>query len=303
MSFMTHPYNTSVAIEPSGSNQDFATIITYEEHTWMIIIDGHGIHRVLLPPNTPDLVTWLKGYDWTTLIETCTNTMPYQTINPIDIIIAEIDKTYTSTAGIGATISIACVSLTEVKMWWRGDSLIKLYENGSMVASTYNLTVMDNCEKERLNIQGIKYNIEHSHQIKALNETQMTMVYNPYCIFRPRTCTIRDKINMTQSIGHDNVCGKCDNFLSYRFLEGKNYKLVGGTDGLWDVMSDTPNDLLWISSQITDANQLVRKALERWHQPWEYVWQNVTSDTREVLTDCDDISAATIHIINTEYIS
>lgn len=291
---ITPPYTTSFAVEPSLSNQDFATVIAFDEHTWMIIVDGHGKHRLPLPPNTSDLVTWLKGYEWKTLIETCSTVVSSQTINPIDIVIADMDKTYTSTAGIGATISMACVSPTDVKMWWRGDSLIKLYEDGSMVASTYNVNILDNCEKERLNVQGIKYNIEHSHQIKALNDTQMTMVYNPYCIFSPRTCTIRDKINMTQALGHDNVCGTCDNFLSYRFLEGKNYKLVGGTDGLWDVMSDTTNDLLWMSSQITDAKQIVRKAVERWQQPWEYVY----SGSMEVLIDRDDVSAATIHILN-----
>lgn len=295
---ITPPYNTSFAIDPSLSNQDFATVITYGENTWMIIIDGHGRHRVPLPPNTPDLVTWLKEYEWTTLIKTCTIAMSCKTIDPIDIVIADIDKTYTSTAGIGATISIACVSPTDVQMWWRGDSLIKLYEDELLVASTYNFTILDNCEKERLNLQGIKYKIEHNHQIKALNDTQMTMVYNPYYIFNPRTSPIRDKINMTQALGHDNVSGKYDNFLSYTFLKGKNYKLVGGTDGLWDVMSDTANDLLWLSSQITDAKQIVKKAVERWQQPWEYVLQNVPSGTFQVLSDRDDVSAATIHILS-----
>lgn len=291
---MTAPYSTSFAVEPNCSNQDFATIIPSGENTWMIIIDGHGKHRVSLPPNAPDLITWLKQYEWTTLIEKCTG----QTFDPIGIIIDEIENAYVSTAGIGATISIACVSPRNVKMWWRGDSMIKLYEDGFVVASTYNWTIQDNPEKERLNKQGIQFKIEHSHQIKALNDTQMTMVYNPYFIFSPRTSPVKDKINMTQVIGHDGVTGVCNNFTSYTFLQEKNYKLVGGSDGLWDVMSDTNTDRIWMSSQITDAAQLVGKALERWRQPWEYVWRGVPSGSTEVMNDRDDVCAATVHILN-----
>lgn len=295
---MTAPYSTSFAVEPNRSNQDFATIIVSGENTWMIILDGHGKHRVPLSQNTPDLITWLKQYNWTTLIEKCTSAPPGETIDPINIIIDEIENAYVSTAGIGATISIACVSPTEVKMWWRGDSLIKLYEDGFVVASTYNWSVQDNPEKERLHTQSIPYKIEHSHQIKALNDTQMTMVYNPYCIFSPRTSSIKDKINMTQVIGHDGVTGNCNNFISYTFLQEKNYKLVGGSDGLWDVMSDTNKDRAWLSSQITDATQLVGKSLERWRQPWEYVWQGGSSGKTEVMDDRDDVCAATVHILN-----
>lgn len=294
---MSAPYNTRFMVEPNRSDQDFATIIASGENTWMIIMDGHGKHRVPLPPSTPDLITWLKQYEWTNLIEKCTAAPPGETIDPIGIVIDDVEHAYESTAGIGATISVACVSPTEVKMWWRGDSLIKLYEDGFVVASTYNWSVQDYPEKERLNKQGIRFRIEHSHQIKALNSAQMTMVYNPYCIFSPRTSTIRDKINMTQVIGHDGVTGNCNNFTSYTFLQEKTYKLVGGSDGLWDVMSDTNADRVWLSSQITDAEQLVGKALERWRQPWEYVWHGVPSGKTEVMDDRDDVCAATVHIL------
>jgi serine/threonine protein phosphatase PrpC len=292
-----NPY-TSFKVEPNEKNQDYANVITHCENIWMIIVDGHGRHHVPLLPNTPDLVTWLKKLDWVSIVDECT-IATHLTIDPVRHIVKMIDQAFVSTAGIGASISIACISPMDVKMWWRGDSLIKLYEDGFLVASTRNFSVMDECEKERLKTQNISYTIQHSHQIKALNDTQMTMVNNPYCIFSLKTCsTIKEKIAITQVIGHDNVCGDCDNNLLYKLVKGKTYKLVGGSDGLWDVMSETNADRMWVSSPITDATQLVSKALERWQQPWVYIWKDDIRNAGVVMTDRDDICAATVHLLS-----
>lgn len=286
---------TSFKVEPNEKNQDFAKVFTHGENTWMIIIDGHGRHHVPLPPNTPDLVTWMKTLDWCKIIDDCTLTTHLK-LDPVQHIVKLIEHQFVSTAGIGATISIACVSPIDIQIWWRGDSIIKLYEDGFAVASTHNYSVLDACEKERLISQGISYTLQESHQIKTLNDHEMTMVYNPYCIFSPKTCsTIKDKISITQVLGHDNVCGECENSISYTFLKDKQYKVVGGSDGLWDVMSDTNADRKWLSSSATDAPQLVGKALERWQQPWVYIWKETITNDGVVMSDRDDICAATIH--------
>jgi len=274
----------SSAICPSTSDQDYVNRIKIGNITWLIVIDGHGEH--FEPIDSEDLVSWLKNYSWFKFLNTINEE------NPINKLEEEIDKNYSSTSGIGATISLVrIIDDTKITVWWRGDSYIKVFEDDELIGGSEIISITMEEEKERLKKEKIKYTLEKSWRPSVLSETEITMVPSFYINFKAksksRSTKLINKINMSQCIGHDNMCGKTDNRRDYDIDVKKKYRIIGASDGLWDVFMERDNEIL-VNKDIK-AIDLLDVALKRWEQEWDYIWGGINIG-KQKLDKRDDIS-------------
>ena len=70
---------------------------------------------------------------------------------------------------------------------------------------------------------------------------------------------------------------------------------MGGSDGLWDVLSDTIEDTAILTNN--SAKELVDVAYNRWMQKWNYVWHGKSYGNQR-LEGRDDICCAVYNINN-----
>jgi serine/threonine protein phosphatase PrpC len=254
----------SSAICPTTSDQDYINKVTIGDITWLIVMDGHGHHFEQI--DKEDLVTWLKNYDWMQFLNNINEE------NPVNKLEDEIENNYDSTSGIGATLTL--VRITENKtitVWWRGDSYVKIFEDDEFVGGSELISITMEKEKNRFKKEKIKYTLEKSWKPKVLSETKITMEPSFYINMTTKTSKLANKINMSQCLGHDGICGKSDNRNDYILDPNKNYRIVGASDGLWDVLMEKDNEHL--VNRNNKAKDLVNIAYERWEQEWNYTWK------------------------------
>lgn len=269
----------SSAICPSTSDQDYVNRIKIGNITWLIVIDGHGEH--FEPIDSEDLVSWLKNYSWFKFLNTINEE------NPINKLEEEIDKNYSSTSGIGATISLVRIIDTKITVWWRGDSYIKVFEDDELIGGSELISITMEEEKARFKKENISYTLQKSWRPCVLSETEITMVPSFYINFKTKSSNLINKINMSQCLGHDNVCGKTDNRKDYDIDNKKKYRIIGASDGLWDVFMESDNEIL-VNKDIK-AIDLIDIALKRWEQEWDYIWGGINTG-KQKLDKRDDIS-------------
>lgn len=271
--------NYSSTMLPSTSDQDYINRIVIGNITWLIVIDGHGEHFEYI--NKEDLVSWLKNYNWLEFLTTI------EEENPVNKLEEEIDKNYASTSGIGATISlIRIIDDIKITVWWRGDSYIKIFEDNELIGGSELISITMEEEKARFKKENITYTLERSWRPSVLSETEITMVPSFYINFKTKTSNLTNRINMSQCLGHDGVCGKSDNRNDYLINRSKNYRIVGASDGLWDVLMEKDNE--YLINRNNKAKDLVNMALERWKQEWDYIW-NGKNTGKQKLDRRDDI--------------
>ena len=107
-----------------------------------------------------------------------------------------------------------------------------------------------------------------------------------YINMKTKTSQLVNKINMSQCLGHDGICGKSDNRNDYIMDATKNYRIVGASDGVWDVFMEKDNEHL--VNRNNKAKDLVKIAYERWEQEWNYTWKG-RSLGKQKLDRRDDI--------------
>lgn len=287
--------NLDMAICQANSKQDFIDMFTINNMDWMVIIDGHGHH---INKSKINLVTWLHQYDWRLFLGNFDKNYSPR-LNPINIIQEKIGLLFKCTSGIGATMSIVrIIDNKKVTIWWRGDSSVKIYENNKFIGGTKDISITMQKEKDRLENQGINYVVDDSsYRPHVLSARRITMKPSYYISFNINDKLMEDRINMSQSIGHNGGCGFSDNRVDYNLNKINNYKIVGGSDGLWDVFGETEEENEIIADLNTSASDLVNLALERWEQEWEYEWYGKVMQ-KERLQGRDDICCGIYKIIN-----
>lgn len=102
-------------------------------------------------------------------------------------------------------------------------------------------------------------------------------------------------LNMTRSLGHSGIfASSLMNFDSETIERNpeKNYKVIVGTDGLWQMTCK--DDIEYLSSKEHDASDISEFALSRWKQSWN--WDNskgtITKDIKFPDHNIDDIGVA-----------
>jgi len=85
-----------------------------------------------------------------------------------------------------------------------------------------------------------------------------------------------DKIALSQSLGHNNITGVVPERRTIFFEPGQEVAVVGGSDGLWDMINlsgpDMEDDLLAIATM--NSFEIADIAEKRWKQDWNVHWTN-----------------------------
>ena len=282
----TKQENYSVYIEQKDENgQDFAKIVEDGNVIYLVVLDGHGKHKKgSLPEGKDDVITWLQTtLDWDNFLKSNSD-------NPIMELQYAIAGEYEFTSGIGACCTIAKVTDEKITMWWVGDSKMKVFEGENLVGETKIIREYDAVEQNRQANQLLRITCSNSHNIKILSGTEMTMKPSKY--YNVLTKKGFDKVACIQSLGHDLAYGETNNKVEIDFEAGKIYKVVGGSDGLWDMISETESDKSLVCDPEIGAEGPYILSL-RWRQEWVYVWQDSRIPNQKI-PNPDDICCVTL---------
>lgn len=234
--------------KPVDKKQDFIIKGEKPSYKYIIVGDGHGFDLV------PDC---MKKLLWDDIIDMEKDKM-------YEYITNEIAKIIGDTLQSGSTLSIVKIYKTHIDCYWIGDSSIAIYRNNKMVFKSRDHDSSNPDEIDRVGRLGIMKDPISS--IQVLKPNTITKISDYY--FNFGSLYFPCKLNMTHSLGHK---GKTGHFISHYRFQFKNkgyYKVVIGSDGLWDMICNS--DLDKLSDINTDADILGKLALDRWNQSWEH---------------------------------
>lgn len=250
-------------VNNKANGQDFVksgkSIGMGEPYSYMIVIDGHG---------TDIVINALRQLPWNIIIDNAN-------------IIGEINKRLKLlyTPGSGATISIVKIFEDRFECEWVGDSTIVIFNKNHQILFKSRDHNSSNPDEEK-RLQHIR--AEVSWKPIVLNSKRITVETNKTYYF-----TDRDILNMTRSLGHDNLVSSESDKVTLMRTKGDKYRVVVATDGLWDILC---NDDYPIISQMT-TQEIGELAIQRWTQTWEYTYQG--SIKMQTFPEGDDIGIAT----------
>jgi len=257
---------------------------------FMVVCDGHGWGEV---------IKCLREIDWVDLISK-TNT-PIENVNTIISSLGE-------TPGDGATITIMHQTPEGIRISWLGDSTCRVYANNTEVWRSENHNSKNPAEVERMHKANYPSEFAWDLSVVNSTTMTMKQSNYYHIGTYSRNNVIRaEKINMTRTLGHNNKCSdliqthmiKFSDNLIYENITKQKFmgdmpaeiplvniqrnvgiqtpptsrgptlwRVVIGSDGLWDMMCEEDNTL--IASSYTDAYELMNIASNRWEQAWVY---------------------------------
>ena len=237
-------------------NQDIAYCgrANFEDSTknydWFVGCDGHGKN------GNDNFIEILKRVDWTNIM---------RQENSLDVLLQEIkDKKYN--VQTGATYYEAKIFNNRVEICSVGDSKIKVFIDKQLVYSTTPHNLKNEKELERLKerIEKEKIIVEKCENIPEMqNSNTIKFVQGEYYYFDIKNTS--SKMAMTQSLGHNNITGLEPETTVIYFEESQDVQVIGGSDGLWDVvMEGEPIDM--------DVDKLLSLAESRWKGLWNIDW-------------------------------
>ena len=234
--------NIETACQQSLSKQDYIISGKTEKYGWILVLDGHGKNIVL---------DHLKSLNWPEIIEK----------EDLETIIFEGIQHLGNTENSGSTLSIVKIYSDHIECCWVGDSTIKIYCENNLFYTMQNHD--QHHGKEMQKIERMKIEKKTSWSPQVLSQTDISMKLSYYFNFGPK-----DVLNMTHSLGHNNITGKYFEKKIINMEQNKNYKVIVATDGLWD-MYYSQDDTLFCKPEI-NASNILDLAKTRWKQEWNY---------------------------------
>lgn len=235
-----------------------------EEFEWIVVADGHGNSTVL---------NIIREANWAQIVSSPNIKDEIYKMFP--------DFGGKSTKGSGATLSIVKIYQNHFKNYWIGDSTINIYRNKDLIFKSRSHDVDNDNELLRVASISSKSMVWRPKILStAVNDEQrnecakIPRIYDAKGILTMEKTgayfrfSNGDSISMTHSLGHDNVTGK--------FLESDivvrdpnvDYRVIVGSDGLWDMIVDEDIDIML---QINSAEEIGDIVKNRWYQPWLFV--------------------------------
>ena len=241
----------SHSIKQAKTAQDFATSGTSDDGSFMYIVssDSHG--RGSEKSFFIDLFSKLS---WREIL---------QKENFFDLIQNEIKKK--NTHQFGSTLSVCKIFADRFEVFWVGDSTTKIYKDSVEIWKSKDHDYNNEEEIERIQNIDTFIKFKDARDVVAISPTKIQKVKSKVFYFGDSYKP--DTINMTHSLGHNQNTG---DFISHETIpreENGNYKVVTGSDGFWQVMSES--DSIYIGSQWADSQTLVNMADHRWRQGWK----------------------------------
>lgn len=282
----THIVSKSQAMNQLSKGQDQTYIGEFIDPTtgdivnFAINIDGHGLDPCIEKLRKTDLVPFLQ--------------MKY----PIEEIQKYLtkEKTVAPYVSSGAVISIALVYPTRIVLLNCGDSQTVLFEDGKIIYMNEPHDLDREGELEKVKNHGTFYDITKCNNIKVVGSDKLLPIVSKYVRY-----TNGNLLAPTRALGHNGtVCSEAEKF-EYVIEPGKKYRIVTGSDGLYDMVflenRDDMNTLL-----TKTAEEIVKFFADRWLQVWNvmdvndparFTGQQISLDKM----NRDDVSSCVIDIV------
>jgi serine/threonine protein phosphatase PrpC len=284
----THLMNITSSINQLSKGQDYTYIddisdIVGESCKVCVVFDGHGSNTVInfirsIPNNTMNELISVK--------------------NPIENIAKYINNNliYNKNVATGSTMCLVKIYSNRIECVNCGDSQVAIYKNGSLEYMNHQHNYTNEKERERLKDKVI---FIPSNNIKMTDENKLISVYSEYIEWNIANETLLS-LACSQSLGHKDITGYDPEYKTIPIMEGEKYKIIMGSDGLWDmVMVDNECDMKNLSKK--NVNEIIKQTTDRWLQKWDM--QDVLNGNTDIIKcsftpkQCDDISVIVADII------
>ena len=282
ISEQSHSILITSAIEQMCKGQDYICngdgkdAITGDPFQWVMLNDGHGSNSCInFIRSIPDLKkSELIGHP-----------------DPIASLVHCIEESgcvgqYESS---GATAVIMKKYSDRVECINCGDSQFIVFKNNELIHISKEHNFKNQSERARLFEKGIGF--EPSKTVKFLGNGKLMGDYTEYAIL-----SYNNRLACTQALGHNSKTGYAPDKFVLNFESGTTYRILMGSDGLFDMMMlDNPTDVNIL--QTKNSQELCDFVVSRWLQEWEAEMPDgrITrfKYSRE---ECDDVSVAIIDI-------
>jgi serine/threonine protein phosphatase PrpC len=118
-------------------------------------------------------------------------------------------------------------------------------------------------ERARLIQKNPMFTVEQSSSIRVVSPEAMCHADATYVVLRG---TLR-KLATTQAIGHDDIYGVSPSRTVVPLLQGRKYKVIGGSDGVFDMLANDSADEMNAIYKMS-ATEIANLAESRWNQEW-----------------------------------
>jgi hypothetical protein len=259
----THTVKIETAIKQLSKGQDYVEMIetvdhsTFEPFKAAILCDGHGSHTV------PKMITRLAG-------QAVSADSPCTELHKI-----VCDEKLLGQEQSGSTAIYAKVYQDRVMIETTGDSTVivaqwneeeqeweKVWKNELHKWS--NLA-----ERARLQEKSPLLYAEDAFSLQVMSHDTICRVPSTYVCVQG---TMR-KLAMTQAIGHDDIFGVAPCKTVIPFVQGRKYKIIGGSDGVFDMVRLENKDEMNTLYGLTAA-EIADFAEAKWAQEWFPVHEN-----------------------------
>lgn len=259
---------------------EFIDANTNEKVEYAINIDGHGMDNCIEKLRKTDLVPFL------------------QTEYPVEEIQKHLikEKAVPHYVSSGAVISIALVYPTRIVLLNCGDSQTILFEDGKMIYMNVPHDLDRDGELEKVKSQGTFYDTTHSNNIKILGSDKIVPIVSRYVRY-----STGNMLAPTRALGHNGIVLCEAERFEYSMEPGKNYRVVTGSDGVFDMVVKDDDDDYNILLMKT-AEEIVQIFSDRWLQVWNVMEPTdpttLSGSTQQFTANqCDDVSACVIDIV------
>jgi hypothetical protein len=126
--------------------------------------------------------------------------------------------------------------------------------------------------------------IMNSYKLFPISDKKMTQKQIKYANFKSQY-----SLQPTQCLGHNEETGYQPDVNILFFDEKKRVKIIGGSDGFWDMILDKEDSEKLLT---LNANELCQFAKSRWLQDWEFSEDETHLDDFIIGSfedECDDI--------------
>jgi serine/threonine protein phosphatase PrpC len=241
-------------IEGLDKNQDIAFCgktnfdDSSKDYYWFVGCDGHG------KKDKFNIIEVLKQLDWNYIM--CQE-------NSFDTLLEQLKPIKNYNKYSGSTYYEAKIFKDRVEICNVGDSGICVFIDKNIVYSTTPHNLSNAAELERLSerIQSCNIVVDKCQVTKMKDNKTIHFVEGEYYEFD------NDRLALTQSLGHNNITGLEPERKTIYFEENQDIQIIGGSDGLWDVV---------MKEDLFDMNavSLAELAKSKWQGEWNVIWNN-----------------------------
>jgi serine/threonine protein phosphatase PrpC len=254
MTLPSHAVDVNAKLNQLSKKQDYIICEqaidneTGELFNWSVVFDGHGSN---------DCIHFIRNIPMQTMNEFVSST------KPIENLAKYINDNLKLRDSSGSTICLIKIYQNRIVCINCGDSQAAIYKNGKLEFITEEHSFKN--EKERVRLSDYVTYIP-SYNIEIVDDSTLISCYSEYIEWNEDYT----KLACSQALGHNGVTGCAPDTVVIPITPGDRYKVVIGSDGLWDmIIKENDEDMLQLWGM--DADAIMKQTTERWLQKWNMV--------------------------------